>query len=190
VHQCQVGQVVLVTATVASGVALKRALRDLRGDVLQLLSVEEMGGKIETALDDALLRFGHPTTVVSTLFAPLPDALFDRPAHGGAEAMLPPEGFRALVEVNLTHHFRVARKASLIDGAQLVLVTPDVELGRDRDGAGFALANFIKTTLHAFTVTLAVENERLPHVVPVSRPGTTNCARRSNRSRPRRPTCR
>jgi malonyl-CoA reductase/3-hydroxypropionate dehydrogenase (NADP+) len=187
VHQCQVGQVVLITATAQGGVALRRALRDLRGDVLQLLSVEETGGKIETAMDDALLRFGHPTTVVSTPFAPLPDALFDRSDRGdrggdGATQMLSPAGFRELVEVNLTHHFRVARKASLIDGAQLVLVTPDVELGRDPNGAGFALANFVKTTLHAFTATLAVENERLAHDVPVNQ---INLTRRVRSEEPR-----
>jgi malonyl-CoA reductase/3-hydroxypropionate dehydrogenase (NADP+) len=82
----------------------------------------------------------------------------------------------------LTHHFRVARKASLIDRAQLVLVTPDVPASTDPSGSGFALANFIKTTLHAFTATLAVENERLVHDVPVNQ---INLTRRARSEEPR-----
>jgi malonyl-CoA reductase / 3-hydroxypropionate dehydrogenase (NADP+) len=87
-----------------------------------------------------------------------------------------------MVQDNLTHHFRVARKASLIDGTQLVLVSPDVPAGSDKGGAGFALANFVKTTLHAFTATLAVENERLVHDVPVNQ---INLTRRARSEEPR-----
>ncbi len=178
VHQCQVGKVVLITATEAGATALKRALRDVRADVLESIALDAMGGSVETAMDDALLRFGHPTTVVSTPFTPLPEVLFGR----DGEPMLSPTEFRELVEANLTHHFRIARKTSLIDGAQLVLVTPDVPYGRDASGAGFALANFVKTTLHAFTATVAVENERLAHDVPVNQ---INLTRRVRSEEPR-----
>lgn len=75
--------------------------------------------------------------------------------------MLSPNEFRDIVEQNLTLHFRVARKASLYEDCQLVLVSPDVPL--ETEGSAFALASFIKTTLHAFTATLAIENERLVH---------------------------
>jgi malonyl-CoA reductase/3-hydroxypropionate dehydrogenase (NADP+) len=177
-HQCQVGRVVLITRTDAGATALRRAMRDVRGDLIESISCESVGGSIEAAMDDALMRLGHPTTVVSTPFSPLPDALFGPEG----EAPLSPAAFRELVEANLTHHFRVARKASLIDGTQLVLVTPDVELGRDPNGGGFALANFIKTTLHAFTATLAVENERLAHDVPVNQ---INLTRRVRSEEPR-----
>jgi malonyl-CoA reductase/3-hydroxypropionate dehydrogenase (NADP+) len=87
-----------------------------------------------------------------------------------------------MVEDNLTHQFRVARKASLIDGTQLVLVSPDVPAGGDKSGASFALANFVKTSLHAFTATLAVENERLVHDVPVNQ---INLTRRARSEEPR-----
>jgi malonyl-CoA reductase/3-hydroxypropionate dehydrogenase (NADP+) len=180
VHQCQVGQVVLITASDEGAMALGRALRDVRADVLHAITVQG-GGSLEAAMDEALRRFGHPTTVVSTPFVPLPEALLGRHDQP-AEATLSPQGFREFVEANLTHHFRVARKASLIDGAQLVLVTPDVALGRDAGGAGFALANFIKTTLHAFTATLAVENERLAPDVPVNQ---INLTRRVRSEEPR-----
>ena len=90
--------------------------------------------------------------------------------------------FRQLVQDQLTHQFRVARKASLIDRTQLVLVSPDVPAGADPTGAGFAMANFIKTTLHAFTATLAVENERLVHDVPVNQ---INLTRRARSEEPR-----
>ncbi|MBY0394233.1 MAG: hypothetical protein K2Q27_13335, partial [Novosphingobium sp.] len=77
-------------------------------------------------------------------------------------------------------HFRVARKASLYDDCQLVLVSPDVPMG-DKSPA-FALANFIKTTLHSFTATLAVENERLVHGAPVNQ---INLTRRVRSEEPR-----
>jgi malonyl-CoA reductase / 3-hydroxypropionate dehydrogenase (NADP+) len=112
---------------------------------------------------------------VSSPFKPLPDALFD------GDTPLDGAGFADVVETNLTHHFRVARKASLFDGTQIVLVSPDVPMGRG-GGSAFALANFVKTTLHAFTATIAVENERLVHDVPVNQ---INLTRRVRSEEPR-----
>ncbi|MEM6828261.1 MAG: hypothetical protein AAF553_09990, partial [Pseudomonadota bacterium] len=43
-------------------------------------------------------------------------------------------------------------------------------------------ANFIKTSLHAFTATLAVENERMVHDVPVNQ---INLTRRVKSEEPR-----
>ena len=126
-------------------------------------------------MNAALQQAGKPTTVVSTPFAPLPAALF----HDGGE-MLDAAAFRELVDVNLTHHFRVARKASMLDDTQLVLVSPDVPAGGD--GEAFSLANFVKTTLHALTATLAVENERLVNDVPVNQ---INLTRRVRSEEPR-----
>jgi malonyl-CoA reductase/3-hydroxypropionate dehydrogenase (NADP+) len=121
-----------------------------------------------------LLRWGRPTTVVSTPFEALPQKLFS------PDDPLSPEAFREVVANNLTNHFRVARKASLYDDCQLVLASPDVPMG-DKSPA-FALANFIKTTLHAFTATLAVENERLVQDVPVNQ---VNLTRRVQSEEPR-----
>jgi malonyl-CoA reductase/3-hydroxypropionate dehydrogenase (NADP+) len=89
-------------------------------------------------------------------------------------------GFAELVETNLTHHFRVARKVSLFKGARLILVSPDVPVGGTLPQ--FAMANFVKTTLHAFTATLGVENERLPTGVPVNQ---VNLTRRMRSEEPR-----
>lgn len=134
--------------------------------------------EIEAGIDAALRRHGYPATIVSTPFAPLPDKTFG----AAGDAALSPDEFRQPVQDNLTHQFRVARKASLIDGTQLVLVSPDVPAGSDPSGTRFALANFIKTTLHAFTATLAVENERLVHDVPVNQ---INLTRRARSEEPR-----
>jgi malonyl-CoA reductase / 3-hydroxypropionate dehydrogenase (NADP+) len=171
ITECQVARVVLFTKTETGFAALRDALSDMAD--APLLSVLLDGG-IEGAMDDALLRWGRPTTVVSTPLEPLPTRLF------GSDALLTPEEFRALVADNLTVHFRVARKASLYDDCQLVLVSPDVPMG-DKSPA-FALANFIKTTLHSFTATLAVENERLVHNVPVNQ---INLTRRVRSEEPR-----
>ncbi|MEM6653964.1 MAG: SDR family oxidoreductase, partial [Pseudomonadota bacterium] len=131
-------------------------------------------GEIEAEMDKALQAWGSPTTVVSSPFAALPERLFD------ADAPLTPDEFRTVVDQNLTHHFRVARKASLYDRSQLVLVSPDVPVGSAP--SAFSLANFIKTTLHAFTSTLAVENERLVHDVAINQ---INLTRRVRSEEPR-----
>jgi malonyl-CoA reductase/3-hydroxypropionate dehydrogenase (NADP+) len=138
--------------------------------------VQECGGDIEGGMQAALAIAGRPAAVISTPFAPLPDMLFTMPDGAALDA----DGFRDVVEANLTHHFRVARIASLFDQSQLVLVSPDV--GAGEGAAAFALANFIKTTLHAFTLTLAVENERLVHDVVVNQ---INLTRRVKSEEPR-----
>jgi malonyl-CoA reductase/3-hydroxypropionate dehydrogenase (NADP+) len=171
VEDCHVARVVLLTASAAAASALAGALSDLPVGSVETLLVE---GDIEAALDAAMGRWGRPTTVVSTPLAPLPDRLF------AADAPLSPDEFRMVVEANLTHHFRVSRKVSLYDDCQLVLVSPDVPMGGD--AAAFSLANFIKTTLHAFTATLAVENERLVHDVAVNQ---INLTRRVRGEEPR-----
>ncbi len=165
-----VARVVLLPMTAAGGAALAKAIDG--GDRVETLVV---GDAIEDSLDAALTQWGHPTTIVSTPFKPLPDALFD------GDTPLDGAGFGDVVETNLTHHFRVARKASLFDGCQIVLVSPDVPMGQG-GGSAFALANFVKTTLHAFTATIAVENERLVHDVPVNQ---INLTRRVRSEEPR-----
>ena len=175
VEDCHVARVVLLTGTAAGGAALSTALADLPKGSLESIVA---GAEIEAALDTALAKWGRPTTVVSTPLAQLPDKLF------GLDEPLSPEDFRAVVEANLTHHFRVSRKVSLYDDCQLVLVSPDVSIETAKGGgnAAFALANFIKTTLHAFTATLAVENERLVHDVAVNQ---INLTRRVRGEEPR-----
>jgi len=173
VTDCQVGRVVMLCRSAEGCSALRIALRDLPPDLLHFAVV---GDDLEGGIDAALSQHGYPTTIVSTPFVPLPDRLFPTAAAPDDVALSPAE-FRQLVQDNLTHQFRVARKASLIDGTQLVLVSPDVPVGSDKSGASFALANFIKTTMHAFTATLAVENERLVHDVPVNQINLTRRAR-------------
>ena len=175
VVECQVGRVVLLTRTQAGTDAVRSALRDLPSDLLHSAVV---GDDLEGGIDAALLQHGYPATIVSTAFEPLPAKLLG----GDGGSVLSTEEFRQMVQDQLTHQFRVARKASLIDGSQLVLVAPDVPAGEDPTGAAFAMANFIKTTLHAFTATVAVENERLVHDVPVNQ---INLTRRARSEEPR-----
>jgi malonyl-CoA reductase/3-hydroxypropionate dehydrogenase (NADP+) len=163
---CDVARVVLITASAAGATAIKGHIGSGADRVESLL----IDGEIEAALDSALATWGHPTTIVSTPLKALPDQLFD------ADNPLDGDGFADVVEHNLTHHFRIARKVSLFDECQLVLVSPDVPMGEGAKGA-FALANFVKTTLHAFTATIAVENERLVHEVAVNQINLTRRVR-------------
>ena len=181
VTECHVGRVVLLAQTADGAAAMRAALRDVPAD---LLHTGVLGDDLEAGIDLMsvwVTESTAPTTIVSTPFVPLPDKLFAHP-DAPADAILSPEEFRRLVQDNLTHQFRVARKASLFDGTQLVLVSPDVPAGSDQSGTRFALANFCKTALHAFTATLAVENERLVHDVPVNQ---INLTRRARSEEPR-----
>lgn len=169
-----VGSVVTLTRTAEAGEAIRRALgRALGHDRMVYMTV---GDALEEVMDEAFRQGGSPAAVISTPLAPLPRALF---GAGGADH-LDAAGFAELVETNLTHHFRVARKVSLFRGARLILVSPDVPVGGTL--AQFAMANFVKTTLHAFTATLGVENERLPTAVPVNQ---VNLTRRMRSEEPR-----
>ncbi|WP_353199123.1 SDR family oxidoreductase [Sandarakinorhabdus sp.] len=163
---CDVARVVLITATAAGADAIRRHIGEGGDRVVSLV----IDGDIEVAIDTALANWGHPTTIVSTPLKALPDQLFD------ADRPLDGDGFADVVDSNLTHHFRIARKVSLFDDCQLVLVSPDVPMGEGAKGA-FALANFVKTTLHAFTATIAVENERLVHEVAVNQINLTRRVR-------------
>ncbi len=162
---------VIIARTRKGGEAILKLLKDCPQNAVHIL----VGGDhFEGAMDQALSTWPRPTTVISLPTEALPNTLFD------AEDPLSPEAFARVIDQNVTQHFRVARKASLFDGCQLVLVTPDVPVGAS--GQAFALANFIKTTLHAFTATLGVENERLVHDVPANQ---INLTRRVRSEEPR-----
>ncbi|XWN32683.1 MAG: SDR family NAD(P)-dependent oxidoreductase [Devosia sp.] len=169
--ECGVAHIVVITRSEGGGDAIDAALQDTPSECVHYIAA---GDAIEAAMDEALTAYGRPTTVVCMPYEGLPDHLFDE------DAPLSSEDFGRMIEENLTHHFRVARKASLYDGSQLVLVSPDVPFGTN--GVAFALANFLKTTLHALTATLAVENERLVHDVPTNQ---INLTRRVRSEEPR-----
>jgi len=163
---CGVADVAVITRTKKGGAAILDLIPKELRDRVHILPG---GHDTEGAMDAALAKWGRPTTVVSMPYEGLPDRLFD-----DAEP-LTPEEFSQVVDANLTQHFRVARKASLYDECQLVLVSADVPYGEG--GTAFAMANFIKSTLHAFTASLAVENERLVHDVPANQINLTRRVR-------------
>jgi malonyl-CoA reductase/3-hydroxypropionate dehydrogenase (NADP+) len=169
-----VGSVMMLTRTAAAGEAIRAALGRALGH--DRVSYHTIGDDIEQGLDAAYKQGGKPAAVISSPFTPLPKSLFGGEGVDKMDAV----GFEELVEGNLTHHFRVARKASLFKGARLILVSPDVPVGGTL--AQFAMANFVKTTLHAFTATLGVENERLFTHVPVNQ---VNLTRRMRSEEPR-----
>jgi malonyl-CoA reductase/3-hydroxypropionate dehydrogenase (NADP+) len=170
--QAQVGRIMLLTKSKAAAAAVVEHLSPSEAAVTRVIVC---GDDLETGMDQALRDGGRPTSVVSTPFAPLPLRLQD-----DAGQWLDTEAFKAVIESNITHHFRVARKAALYDDVNLMLVSPDVPVGSTSEP--FALANFIKSTLHAFTGTLAVECERLVHDAVVNQ---INLTRRVRSEEPR-----
>jgi malonyl-CoA reductase/3-hydroxypropionate dehydrogenase (NADP+) len=118
---------------------------------------------------------GRIDTVVCTPFARLPLNPLTGEAGGDWSRVLSRDDFARVVEEQLTHHYRVARKCSLIPRCQLVLVTPDTSRASTREE--FALAMFIESSLHAFTATLGVESERLATEPAVNQVQLTRRAR-------------
>ena len=123
-------------------------------------------GNLEAALDGLLRDEGGFDVVVSSPFKRLPQNSLAGGRNQSWDRVLSDEQFRQLVHDQLTHHFRSARIAALVPNCQIVLLTPDTSLASTREE--FALALFVKNALHAFTVTLGVEGERLPTVPAVN----------------------
>ncbi len=177
-EDCDVGRVVLLTQSDEAAFQIQAEFPDYNNSGRFYAIATH--GDLEESLDRAYAEFGRPGPVVCTPFKPLPRRSLVGPTSGEWDNVLSEAEFTEFVEDNLTHHFRVARKISLIDGAQLVLVTPATTSNSTAEE--LALANFIKTTLHAFTATLGVESERVVHNVAVNQ---VDLARRARTEEPR-----
>ncbi len=139
------------------------------------VTVRAVGEALESGLDAARLAAGRIDAVVSTPFARLPLNPLAADADESWDRVLSCEAFERLLDEQLTHHFRIARKCALMPRCQIVLVTPETSRASTREE--FALALFIKNALHAFTVTLGVESERLPTEPAVNQVQLTRRAR-------------
>lgn len=174
----EAGRVVLLSRSEEGAAAISAAFPQyLASKRLVTIATD---GAIEAGFDNARAAYGPPEIVVSTAFDPLPHCALSAPADSDWSAVLSEAGFIELVEQQLTHHVRVAKKVAAIDNARLALVTPDTDARSTEEE--FALANFIKTTLHSFTATFGAETERLIHYGAVNQVDLT---RRSRDEEPR-----
>lgn len=139
------------------------------------LDVRAIGDDLEGGLRSVLDQRGRFDVVVNTPFYRLPLNALAAESGETWDRVLSREQFSDLVRDHLTHHFRVAKAAVMVPGCQIVLVTPDTSRASTREE--FALAMFVKTSMHAFTVTLGVECERLPTVPAVNQVQLTRRAR-------------
>jgi malonyl-CoA reductase/3-hydroxypropionate dehydrogenase (NADP+) len=171
IEEYDVAQVVLMTETEAAAKWFNTTLSSLPG--ARRVGILAIGDQIESGIERALLLWGQPSAVISTPFRPLPKAPLA--AQDDWSQVLSEDEFVELVEHNITHHFRIAQKVSLIDGANLVFVTPETSARSTAEQ--FALANFIKTSLHALTATLGAESERVVPHVPINQVDLTRRAR-------------
>jgi len=126
-------------------------------------------------LEVARAEEGHVDAVVSTPFRRLPLKPLAADADEPWDHVLTRDDFADVVSDQLTHHFRIAKIAALWSRCQIVLVTPETSRASTREE--FALALFVKNALHAFTVTLGVEGERMPTVPAVNQVQLTRRAR-------------
>ncbi len=166
-------QVVMIVETEAGAETMRRLLHDHveSGRLMTIVA----GDQIEAAIDRAIAHYGRPGPVVCTPFRPLPTAPLVGRKDSDWSTVLSEAEFADLCEHQLTHHFRVARKIALCDGASLALVTPETTATSSTEQ--FALANFVKTTLHAFTATIGVESERTAQRILINQVDLTRRAR-------------
>lgn len=155
--------------------AQEEILHNLQPKTKIKLDVRVIGDALEDALDDLLHNNGGFDVVVSAPFSRLPFNPLAAEGGGTWDRVLSRDDFARLVNDQLTHHFRIARRAALVSNCQIVLLTPDTSFVSSREE--FALALFVKNSLHAFTVTLGVETERLPTVPAVNQVQLTRRAR-------------
>lgn len=178
--------VALTDAFVSLGVAgvevltkSEEAAREIRSRLALFddspVEVRAIGDDLDGGLDGVIRRLGRLDVVVSTPFARLPQKPLSAPAGGDWSRVLSAQDFRVLCRDQLTHHFRVARRAALQERCQIVLCTPDTSRASTREE--FALALFVNTALHALTVTLGVESERIPTTPAVNQVQLTRRAR-------------
>jgi malonyl-CoA reductase/3-hydroxypropionate dehydrogenase (NADP+) len=153
----------VLTKTEDAANSLKHAVSNPNGANIECRAI---GDDIESNLDAILRDDGGYDVVVSSPFERLPLNALAASANESWDRVLSDGEFRKLVHDQLTHHFRVARTSALVPNCQIVLITPDTSLASTREE--FALALFVKNSLHAFTVTLGVEGERLPTVPAIN----------------------
>lgn len=139
------------------------------------VSVKAVGDALEDGLRSVVDSHGRCDVVVSTPLTRLPLNALAAEAGTRWDRVLSRDDFSNLVRDHLTHHFRIARVAALMPRCQIVLLTPDTSRASTREE--FALAMFIKTAMHAFTVTLGVEGQRLPTEPAVNQVQLTRRAR-------------
>ncbi|MFK7957935.1 MAG: SDR family NAD(P)-dependent oxidoreductase [Lysobacterales bacterium] len=151
---------------------VRARLAKINDKAIKVLRVYE---NVEDALDLARDEMGEIDVVVSTPFARMPLKPLAADAGRSWDRVLTTEEFREVVHNHLTHHFRIASKAALIAGCQIVLVTSGTSRASTREE--FALALFAKNSLHALTVTLGVEGERLPTAPAINQVQLTRRAR-------------
>lgn len=174
-------QVVMIVETEAGAETMRHLLADhvAAGRIPIIIA----GDQIEAAIDQAIANYGRPGPVVCTPFRPLPTAPLVGRKDSDWSTVLSEADFAELCEHQLTHHFRVARKIALSDGATLALVTPETTATSTTEQ--FALANFVKTTLHAFTATIGVESERTAQRILINQIDLTRRARAEEPRDPR-----
>jgi malonyl-CoA reductase/3-hydroxypropionate dehydrogenase (NADP+) len=153
----------VLTKTEDAANAMKHSVDNPNGINVECRAI---GDELESSLDDILRNEGGYDVVVSSPFERLPLNALAANANEPWDRVLSDDEFRKLVHDQLTHHFRVARTSALVPNGQIVLITPDTSLASTREE--FALALFVKNSLHAFTVTLGVEGERLPTVPAIN----------------------
>jgi len=161
--ECGVARICMLTKNEETATELHHALIEIAGDKLDTRCI---GNDIEGALDTLLRHEDGFDVVVSSPFERLPLSALAGERGASWDRVLTDEQFRQVVHEQLTHHFRSARVAALVPKCQIVLLTPDTSLASTREE--FALALFVKNSLHAFTVTLGVEGERLPTVPAIN----------------------
>lgn len=115
---------------------------------------EFIGEDFDKEFDQLIDKKGSPDILISLPYCSIP--------QGEGWKDLPDlDIFKNLLEKQITNHFQVARRSSLLDNCRTFFVTPS--LNGNPTKLGIAFTKFIQTTLAPITVTAAAESSRLFH---------------------------
>ncbi len=117
---------------------------------------EKVQTRLETlgSLDRVFDACGLPQVLISMPLAPLQDS------SSGIE--LPDLSvFKGIIENQITNHFQIAQRGSLIDNCKVIFITH--ALPKNADPIAIAFAKFIQIALAPLCVTAAQEAARLAH---------------------------
>lgn len=115
---------------------------------------------ISDSMDAVITQYGCPRLIIS--FPAGEIATAPSSIKGELWEILPDtEAFQTLIAQQITHHFTVIKRSSLIDNSRTIIIAP--AFAEKTDPLNTALVKFVRTTLHPLIITATIEGARIVH---------------------------
>ncbi len=156
-------KVVIVCGSKDGGEQLQRALsafdlpEDGQGVVIKIAELNS--STLNHTIDGILDQCGNPQLIVSFPWGKIPTF----PLLEGCEweSLPSTQAFQEIISQQITSHFSVIKRASLIDRSKTVVVT--AEVAEKANSLHRAFAEFVRTSLQTLVMTANIEGSRIVH---------------------------